>query len=179
VINYAPLIGWVFVDAASRTGLCSMITDSQVDLRTVWVQKRPHRTDMLYNYLKDLVGAFKQLVPRLVVVEGYPYHARGSALHGLVELGTCVRLAAAEIEVPLIEMNPQVWKSVTFRGEKGTKAKDADYCWKTEEFTGIRPGNVDEADALLMAYAAAIILGDTTRWSKGMEQFRSAVAAVK
>jgi len=167
---------WVFIDAATSTGIC-LVRDGSVELQTIVVDKKSRREHALYRFMKDLILVLKRMDVRTVCIEDYPAHARGAGLHRLVEIGTCARLAAVETYGLVVALNPSLWKSVTFAGKKTNKEQKLDYIYRTETLTGVRVDNVDEADALLMAYATETILSDRSRFTPGMQTFRQAVHA--
>lgn len=165
--------GWLFVDPGRSTGLCWVDSSTPI-LAGVAISRKtwPVALDDYRCAMADRIGLMASVV---VCVEGYSQASRGTQAQTMVEIGAAVRMAAAEVGSPVIEMAPALWKSITFRGKKGSSGYNKEYILRTEQLTGIRTDNVDKADALLMAWAAGTILSDRTRSTKGMINFRMAV----
>ncbi len=167
---------WLFIDPGGSTGVCHVREGAPI-LTTIRIPKTSLVSVGMLIYRNAIAEKVRQTAPRVLVVEQYAFAATGNAVIKMAEIGTLVRLTAWEKDVPVIEMVSSLWKSITFRGRKGVnKALDADYIYQAEQLTGIRAANVDEADALLMAFAAGTILGDLTRRTDGMMKFRVAAA---
>ncbi len=169
--------GWVFLDPATRTGIAS-VHAGELHLSTIYVPKADDRPTALYLYFHTLIDELEKRSPAVVCVEGYAIQGRGNAVQAQVELGACCRLAGVTALADVVILNIATWKSLTFAGKKGSKGEQVDYVYKAAQFLEQTPRNSDEADAGLMAYAAALILGDHARWSKGIQSFRDQVASV-
>lgn len=166
--------GFLFIDPGTSTGMC-LVVGEEVRLRTVKMRRGLGWLADVARYYDRISELIRSAAPRAVVVEAYAPNAKGSAVHKMVEMGSAVRLAASREVVPLVEMPISLWKSLTFRAKKKNKSQQLDYIYRAEQLTGTRPANIDEADALLMAHAADVTLGDLTRWTEGMEKFRARV----
>ena len=176
--------GWLFVDPSRRTGLL-YVDFPALRQGTAFVLRKPTRAEELMVYRRELEKVAGILldgkVPAVVCVEAYPAKAKGSAVQKQAELGGLVRAYFAAL-APVVEINPATWKSLTFRGEKGTKAKDLEYMLRAQRCTGAEIGsfaNVDEVDCLLMAWAANIMLTELDRRSAGITTFRNQVFAAR
>lgn len=170
---YKPVEDFMFVDPGTSTGICH-IQNGEPKVRSIIMWKADKGTRLL-NHAQWMKQVFSEAAPKIVVVEQYAFSASGDQVHSMVEIGMCVRLPAWGLGIPLVEMVSSLWKSVTFRAKKAKKDDQADYIYKAERLTGVRASDIDQADALLMAYAAALILGDLTRKTDGMTFFREAI----
>lgn len=144
---------------------------------TVTLDRDLPRPEALANYQRMIANILEIDRPDVAVVEGYSMASRGNALTKMAELGGVVRAACGMFGVPVVEVPPPTWKSVTFRAKKATKAERKAYLAKTYELLGIQVFTTDIADAALMLYAVDVA-GDPTRKSPGIVSIREQFAAI-
>lgn len=87
----------------------------------------------------------------LCLVEGYSMGSNSSSVTVQAEIGGIARFLFAGRKVPVIEVPPQVWKSVTgVRLKKGTSMHKSDYLNAVRTLYGKDFSTTDECDAFLL-----------------------------
>lgn len=139
------------------------------------VRNSPSPRSELYAAMQSRLS---RVQPLLVVFESYAYGRGGNSTSSThqAELGGVLKAAVESFRAPWVVLPIGVWKSLTYRGKKRSKAEKERYLEKCREVTGWTPRTVDDADAFMILYAAVTIITDRSRSTQGIERFRKQVS---
>lgn len=107
-------------------------------------ERGTQRLAILRQAVRDALDV-AELLPDLVVVEGYSYQSRGRALYGLGELGGVVRLLLHDVGVPWAVAAPCTLKKYATGDHQASKE---DMVGAARDSLGYEALSHDEADAL-------------------------------
>jgi len=140
----------ISIDPSSRsTGICFCLKGK---ISTMVVQRKESRMELLGWYLKYFSAMAKSRTWDLVIIEGYAMGGSGR-LTMLAEVGGIIRACFSAYKVPILELAPQTWRSVTgVRLKKLSVADKSAYREATYNVLGVSADTVDECDALLFLY---------------------------
>lgn len=115
----------------------------------------------------------------LCIVEGYSMGSKSSSVTVQAEVGGIVRFLFAGRKIPIIEVPPQVWKSVTgVRLKKGTAMHKSDYLNAVRTLYGKDFETTDECDAFLI-YQCVKKCGTETAIGPGAIKIRQQLEDLK
>lgn len=152
----------ISIDASSRsTGVCIC---RQGKITTEAIRRKEKGVYLLAYYLRFFATMAKNTKWDLCIIEGYSMGSRGSAVTSQAEIGGIIRACFASYNVPVLEMSPMTWKSVSGLNEwekkhdiklkKLTVADRTQYQEACFDLIGMSCDTTDEMDALLFLYTA-------------------------
>ena len=150
---------------------------------TIQSHSSMERMDVLAEHIdrimQFLASFNKMTVKCIAVVEGYAYGFKNSrSMCQLAEVGGIVRGVLRYYRIPVIEIPPMVWKSITLgsqniRAKKYTAKDKMFYHMLVAQKVGPPFETTDEADAYMMAWAFEQIVKGIGGLSPGAHEIRS------
>jgi Holliday junction resolvasome RuvABC endonuclease subunit len=152
----------ISIDPSVRaTGVC---TCRQGKITTEVIKRKEDRIPLLAYYLRYFATMAKNTKWDLLIIEGYSFGSQSQSVTRLAEIGGIIRECFASYNVPILEISPATWKSISgvndwqkthdVKLKKLTKADQAQYQEACFDLIGISCSSCDEVDALLMFYTA-------------------------
>ncbi|MFA4971810.1 MAG: hypothetical protein WC683_04305 [bacterium] len=116
----------------------------------------------------------------IAFIEDYLYHSPGSlSARKSAEAGGVIRLALAQMKIPLVAVPIQTWKALTIGDlKKRTKAEQRAYQRAVEQMYGVTIEGPDAADAFLIYAAARLIYTRRMKRTATMLRLYEEIAAV-
>ena len=142
----------IVIDPSLRSS--GVLTCKHGKIETFAIQRKEERLQVLGYYTKFFVKTVKETQWDLCVIENYSFGSQSSSVSVQSEIGGIIRGCFAARDVPIIEIAPATWKSITGFGKlklKKVSVQDKrEYINKIMELFGVEVDSSDEGDAFLM-----------------------------
>lgn len=152
----------ISIDPSMRsTGITYCINGK---ISTVCLKRKEERFQLIGWYIRYFATLAKSKKWDIMIVEGYSMMSNGRNHSYVIEIGAIIRACFASYNVPILEISPQSWKSISGLNEweknnnkklkKLTKLDLSLYREACYDLLGISAETFDEMDSLYFLYSA-------------------------
>ena len=161
-IKAPETLNFIVIDPSLRSSGVLVCRDGKIS--TYAIQRKTPRLYTLGWYLCHFAKLAKERSWDFLTIENYAFSKHSSSVTVAAEIGGVIRACFAAHNVPVIEMESTIWKSITGIKMKKTSVQEkSDYRNAVIEKFGMELDTTDECDAYLMFYSLAMISRGTVK----------------
>lgn len=162
IIKAPETLNFIVIDPSLRSSGVLVCRDGKIS--TYAIQRKTPRLYTLGWYLCHFAKLAKERSWDFLTIENYAFSKHSSSVTVAAEIGGVIRACFAAHNVPVIEMESTIWKSITGIKMKKTSVQEkSDYRNAVIEKFGMELDTTDECDAYLMFYSLAMISRGTVK----------------
>ena len=162
IIKAPETLNFIVIDPSLRSSGVLVCRDGKIS--TYAIQRKTPRLYTLGWYLCHFAKLAKERNWDFLTIENYAFSKHSSSVTVAAEIGGVIRACFAAHNVPVIEMESSIWKSITGIKMKKTSVQEkSDYRNAVIEKFGMELDTTDECDAYLMFYSLAMISRGTVK----------------
>ena len=163
IIKPPETLNFVIVDPSLRASGVLICRDGKFTKDSAYtIQKKdPEKYPRLWilgYYIKHFAKLAKERKWDFLLIENYSFGSQSRSVTVQGEVGGIIRACFASWDIPIIEMENAIWKSITgIRLKKNSVQEKREYLNAVAEKFNMELGTTDECDAYLMFYSLAMI----------------------
>jgi Holliday junction resolvasome RuvABC endonuclease subunit len=167
IIKPPENLNFIIVDPSLRSTGVLVCRDGKIS--TYAIQRKEERLKVLGWYIKHFANLAKERDWDMLIVEGYAFGASSRSVTVAAEIGGIIRSCFSSYSIPIIEMTPATWKSLTgIKLKKNSVSEKREYINAVIEKYDMELSTTDEVDCYLMLVAlSAISRGNFKRTQEG------------